>query len=209
MNISQVSPNYNNMTSNMSKNSKNKKDINFKGYLVCNKALTKLETSMAYGFAKFADSTPMESLVKKTNSNKKIHDNLFAHLIVFGSTLLSGMYMVKTITNKKLEDQKRKTLAINQGIVFVLSTVMAYTFDKMLAKKTNHVIDKYKALNANEKNLANQVKGIKIAKTTIIIDMVYRFIAPVAVTPVANYFGNKMQEKKAARAKVQAYIPQR
>lgn len=159
-----------------------------------------VENNIASVFGKMIQSKPAEKLVKGTmNSPKWIKDNMFAHLIVLGSTALSGAYVVKTLRNDKLDERKRKTLAINQAAVFGVSTVMAYTFDKALGKWTNNLIDKFKKINAGNPHLDKYVNGIKIAKTTIIIDMVYRFIAPVAVTPVANHFGNKIEIKSKAK----------
>ena len=159
-----------------------------------------IENNIAKIFGKVMQSKPAEKLVKGTqNSPGWVKNNLFSHLIVLGSATLSGAYVVKTLTNDKLDERKRKTLAINQSAVFGVSTIMAYTFDKALGKWTNNLIDKFKKVNAGNPKLDKYVNGIKIAKTTIIIDMVYRFIAPVAVTPVANYFGNRLEIKKDSK----------
>ena len=73
---------------------------------------------------------------------------------------------------------------------------MGYTFDKKMDKTVENFIKKYKTLNKGGINLEKQAKGIDIAKKLIIFDTMYRFIAPVLVTPLANHIGNKMQEKK-------------
>lgn len=195
---------------------------------------------------------------------KEHRDNLLAHLIVLGSTIMSGFYVAKTLNNKNMDEEKRKTLAINQGLVYIASTIMAYTFDFWAGKKIAPYMDGLKEVNdeTNQKNvekffsltkkliprehleglvgekqagitneqldklvkkaksiLSNQnlvdfdnslktiktkeqldglLVGAKKAKTIMTVDMVYRFIAPVIVTPLANAIGNKLQAKKEA-----------
>ena len=153
-------------------------------------------TKMAGWLGKLAESKPAEKLVNWTDKHPLIKDNLMSHLIVLGSALLSGFYVAKTLNNEKMDKHKRTTLAINQGATFIVSTIMAYTFDGWARSAFNkHIIANFELANKNIKNLSQLKKGIGIARTTIIIDMVYRFIAPVLVTPIANHIGNKMQEK--------------
>lgn len=171
----------------------------FKGGFKEPKALASFIDKVAEKYVKMLGSKQGQNLINWTEKHPGFKKNYFAHLIVLGSTLLSGMYVVKTINNKKLDAEKRRTLAINQGAVFALSTVMAYTFDKMLNKKTDAVITKFKTLNKNLGNLDQCVDGIKKGKSIVVIDSVYRFIAPVLVTPIANHIGNKINEKKAAK----------
>lgn len=182
------------------------------------KFMDPIEDSISKGFAWIMQTKTMENIIRKTdlhktNQIKKIedynakdpsvkkqyNDMLFSHLIVLGSTILSAFYVLKTVTNKKLDEARRKTLAINQGAVYALSTIMAYTFDQKLNKTVDKVIDNYKKANEGKvlkANLDMQVSGIKRAKSIIVIDAIYRFIAPVAITPLANYIGNKLQDKK-------------
>lgn len=212
------------------------------------------------GIAAFNENLSDKS--KKLKLVKKYNDNLYSHLIVIGSTVLSGFYVLKTLENKKMDEDKRRTLAINQGLVYVVSTVMAYTFDHWINKKVSGPLKEYSKYNnqENEKNLKalyEQLKenlpedkyrtlvdesklvldnnaitelegaikqslsiekqkllsktqsairsqeylagldsGAKKAKSIMAVDMVYRFIAPVLVTPFANIIGNRLQGKK-------------
>lgn len=158
---------------------------------------------VAKRLGKIAEKAPTEKLMSFINKHPKIENNLFSHLIVLGSTIMSGFYVTKTLTNKKLDKDRRKTLAINQGLVYLASTTMAYTFDSW-AK------DLYKAkvvkpfMKANEhlpKVKLNKLEaGLRNARQIVIFDLMYRFIAPVAITPLANYIGNKLQEHKAAKS---------
>lgn len=151
---------------------------------------------------------------------------LNTHLIVLGSTLLSGFYIIKTLNNKDMDEKRRKTLALNQTLVYGVSTILAYAFDNWAMKKIDKVADKFVELNkdgdvtilkkfyplekeiqkANPQELvelySKQIEKWKgafgLAKSIMIGGLVYRFIAPVVVTPIANAISNKLQANKQA-----------
>lgn len=146
-----------------------------------------------------------KSIVKRTTDSKT---DILKHLTVAIATVISSTYVVKTLNNKKLERKKRTTLAINQGIVFGLSTLMGYTFDKIVNKKMNNFTDKYIKVNpTTDTGLINKYKdGIKTATSLIIFTTIYRYIAPVIVTPIANKIGNRINEKREAELKAKQSI---
>ncbi len=157
---------------------------------------------MAKRFAELAESKPTEHLINWIQKHPKLEKNLFSHLIVLGSTMLSGFYVVKTLNNKQMDSEKRKTLAINQGLTYALSTVMAYTVDdKLKAIFKKHVIDVFDKANKTMPKAEKEVlkSGLIMARTIMVFDTVYRFIAPVVVTPFANALSNKLKEDKAAK----------
>lgn len=184
--------------------------VHFGGFtqkLTDNRLYNAIESGVIKGCFMLADTKAMKSLVEKTtNKTKKspkfIDEKLTSHLIVLGSTILSGFYILKTIKNKDLDEEKRKTLAINQGLTYAVSTAMAYTFDNWLTKGYNKFIDNFKDANKAMGKTSEEIdkwgSGLKLAKSIIIIDTVYRFIAPVMVTPIANWCGNKLKEHKKA-----------
>lgn len=159
-----------------------------------NRGMDKVTTSLAKGTAKILELKPVEKLIDKTKNN----DYLVSHLTVLTSLVLSGFYMKKTMENKDLEDTKKKTLAINQGAVLVLSTALSYTFDRYAKKHITQFSDNFIKANAGEEaRMLDKYKvGIKAAASMMIFGMMYRFVAPVAVTPIANHIGNKIQDKK-------------
>lgn len=198
------------------------------GGLTNNRVFNKIETSVAEGCGWLVGTDTAKKLVTATNKQKWLSEKLTSHLIVLGSTLLSGFYIAKTLKNKDMEESKRKTLAINQGLVYGLSTVMAYVFDGKARKYFNkNIIAKFVEINkkgqrekfakilsenpnwdkatrtrealkshrAFVKNLNKWKDGFALARTIIIVDTVYRFIAPVIVTPFANKLGNNLKEK--------------
>jgi len=159
----------------------------------CNKGMDKVTTGIAKGLGHFLGVKPVEKLIDKTKNL-----DLVSHLQVLTSLVLSGFYMKKTMENQDLEEQRKKTLAINQGGVLVASTILSYTFNGFAGKKVADFTDKFMKANASEdpKLLAKYKVGIKAASSMMIFGIMYRFIAPVAVTPIANHIGNRIQEKK-------------
>ena len=81
---------------------------------------------------------------------------MVTHMTVLGSTLISSMYVIRTLNNDKLDSEKRKTLAINDGLTWAVSTVGAYLLDAKLANwwedVTRRFVANYLKNNPNEKN---------------------------------------------------------
>lgn len=158
-----------------------------------NKSMDKFAMKLAKTFGKLLELKPVEKIVERTKNW-----DLVSHLSVFTSVVLSGFYIQKTLENKKLDEHRKMTLAINQGIVCLFSGALAYTFDKISNKKTGEFIEKFKNINAGDANLSKYVDGINAAKKIMIFGFIYRFISPVIATPIANSIGNKLQEKNEA-----------
>lgn len=185
-----------------------------------------------------------------SNHTEKL-DSVVDHMQVMGSVIISGMYMTETLRNKQLDEDRRRTLAVNQGLTFLLSTIGSYTIDrsidswwekvtakyaqkqtgdnKILEKITNINNEIIKAaeakhnkqwkqipkkqrpklmttLNYIEENLPNttlesKLRGMGVLKKLIVFGTVYRFLAPVAVTPFATWVGNKLAAQKQAKKK--------
>ena len=56
-------------------------------------------------------------------------DNLFQYCLTLGSVITSGLYMQRTLTNKELDKDRKQTLAVNQGLTLLVSTLGAYALD--------------------------------------------------------------------------------
>lgn|SRR5574344_219585 len=153
-------------------------------------------TLIAKGLAPVIDTKPCKWLFDKTKNCQA----LTSHLSAFTSLVLSGFYIGKTLTNDNLDNKKRRTLAINQGGTCVLSTISAYSLDKVLDRKINIFKNKFKAVNVNKPlpdSLGNYERGIRAAASIMIFGVMYRFVAPVLITPIANAIGNTLNEKEA------------
>jgi hypothetical protein len=159
---------------------------------VVNKIYDKYTEVLAKGLGKVLDNGVAEKVINATK-----HTNLVAHMACATSLVLSGFYMKQTLQNKKLDKKKRTTLAVNQGTVAILAGVMAYAVDNIVNKKIENFTQNFKMVNYNEESkiLKEHLTGIKNAKTMMIFGLMYRFISPVIVTPLANMIGDKIQSK--------------
>ncbi len=84
-------------------------------------------------------------VIDKLTDKVKNSDNLFKHFLAVGSAITSGMYMYKTVTNDKLDKDRKNTLAVNQFLTFVLSTAGAYALDGYLGDWWQKQTAKYAA----------------------------------------------------------------
>ncbi len=139
------------------------------------------------------------------------------HMVTAGSFLTSGMYVQQTLNKKELDPEKRKTLAINQGLCFVIPTIAAYTVDHLLndwVKKREYRysgLQDYKAEMAKiegkskeeiEKitgGLSNRLKGVRILAGLATFTLIYRYATPVLITPLANKIGDWVNARSAAK----------
>lgn len=212
MQILTVSSNINNSQSKFKKDFNNSSNVAFTSAPVKSnffKPFKDAMSPMTTRYKDFMDKTTdkiAEKLVKilekpfaeKIINKVKDMKHLTAHLTAFTSIILSGFYIQKTLDNKKLDDKNKKTLAINQAAVTALSAGLSYWFDKRADEKIAKFTDTFMKMN-NIKN-AEQIKmytnGIKTASTIMIFMTIYRFVAPVIITPFANYIGQKLHENE-------------
>jgi len=190
MQIQQVSNNYNNVTFGT-------KNVKSKIFTPITKPISnateKAETQIAHGITKILGTKTAQKVIESTKGY-----NLVSHLTALTGVVLSGFYIQKTLENKNLDEQRKKTLAINQAVVTVLSTFGAYKVDKLLNEQIKKFTDKFMKINAGEaaNDLVTFKNGISAAKSIMIFGVIYRFIAPVFATPIANVIGNQLQKNK-------------
>lgn len=161
----------------------------------CKKAQNKLTDFIARRIASILN---IESVTKFVNRVKN-SNNLVAHCTAITSIILSGFYIQQTLENEKLDPDRKKTLAINQGATTILSTFISYTLDKITKNNVDKFAKKFEKFNENletKANIERYKKGIGNAASIMIFMTIHRFIAPVLVTPLANHIGNKLQEQQ-------------
>lgn len=81
-------------------------------------------------YKRFYNSKFAKSFIEHTKG--KAWNNMTTHMSALGSTLISSMYVIKTLENDKLDPEKRKTLAINDVLTWGVSTAGAYFLDAKL-----------------------------------------------------------------------------
>ena len=93
------------------------------------------------------------------------------HMQAIGSYVISGMYMLQTIRNKDMDEDRRRTLAINQGLTLVASTAIAYFVSEKLVEPWNkHVSMKYAA---NKRGITVEQLGKELEKHRAKIKKIY------------------------------------
>ena len=147
----------------------------------------------------------------------KLPGEMTEHMATLGSILTSGTYMYKTLNNKDLDSDRRKTLAVNQGLCCVIPTIGAYTVSRLLTKFKKNAEYKYCGLKEQQmalgqiskeeaiefkKSFGDKLKGFNALTSLITFTLIYRYLTPVLITPLANWIGRKLNgedEKEAQK----------
>ena len=125
------------------------------------------------------------------------------HFLTFAVST-AGAYLVDGLLNKKWNavTQKYAELYLNKpDIAKIIEKENA-----RLVKEGKNKIDliDYVADYCNDPKLVRRIKGMGVGKTLLIATMIYRYLVPVAVTPIANKLGDKfLAHKKEQEAKLQ------
>ena len=147
------------------------------------------------------------------------------HMATLGAMVTSSVYMGRTLTNKDLESDKKKTLAINQFLCFLIPTICAYWVNHKLAGFNKNIERKYSGIQSQKlalgeisaekaaeiiKKKSDRLKGFKTLATLGTFTLIYRYLTPVAITPAANAIGrwanNKSQAKKTEKQQAQVAL---
>ena len=112
--------------------------------------------------SKVIDSKPTFWLADKLKNS----DNLFQHCLTTGSVITSGLNKQKTLTNDKHDKDRKRTLAWNKALKFIVSTIGAYTLDKSLKNWWENVTARYAGYQLGDEKFAENFKNsnIKIAE---------------------------------------------
>lgn len=117
--------------------------------------------SLTDGIAKYYYGPLMSSKVTNWLFHRNDIGRIVDHMQALGSYVISGMYMTQTLKNKDMDEDRKITLAINQGLTLVASTAIAYLVSERLVGPWNkHVSMKYAAnkLETTTEKLAENLK---------------------------------------------------
>lgn len=159
-----------------------------------------IENIMAKKFiAPIMDSNIMGKLADKLGNKKDITD----HMATIGSFVTTTTYAGTTLKNKNLERKPARTLALNQILVTALSTIGAYTINGGLEKFTKNMSYKFRDTNKNlpDKLLEKRIKGFGVAQKLLTFSLMYRYVAPVLVTPIASKIGKALNSNDSKTPK--------
>ena len=173
------------------------------------KVKTKVRDILANTYGKFMLNNGKSRKVAEFLNNMDKND-ASRHFQVVGSLVTSSAYMAATLKNKDIEKKNGRTLAINQGLGFVIPTIAAYTVDSLLRNfnktleydysgKVRRKVELSKMSQAEAdaaiEKLSKRLKGFRTLMPIVTFTMIYRYIVPVAITPVANKVGNWLNEQ--------------
>ena len=171
------------------RNCKNIKNESF-GSAALTKTYSAMTDTLALGMGKVLNT---ESVIK---FSEKFHNtNIADYVFKASGILLSSFVMFKTLTSDKIEEKRKKPLALNTGLSCAVATVGGLTVDKLLDKPVEKFIKKFVVSNPTVKNMDKLVDGIKVAKSAILFGTIYRFIVPVLATVAAEKIVNSNQRK--------------
>jgi len=164
-------------------------NISFKGNPVAKLYDNGLE-KLAKFFGKILDNKKVQNYAEKLQ-NTAIEN----HVMAASGTIVSSFYVINTLKSKKIEEERKGPLIYNSIISWALATSGGYTVDKLLNKYLKKFEANYKKVNAGDKNLEKQLRGIKIVKSALIFGMMYRWVTPWISTILAEKVWNKKLNK--------------
>ena len=159
-----------------------------------------------------------EKVAKVSEKLSKVKGGMTELMATFGSLITSSVYVQRTLTNKDLDPERRRTLAINQVLCFFIPTIAAYSVNNSLKEVTKKVEYRYAGWKEREmeiaklekkildnktieKDLGTKLKGVRILSSLATFTLIYRYATPVVITPIANWLGGKLNAKKREQAK--------
>lgn len=157
-------------------------------------------------FLKIANSNPMQKIVewasqKTTKTNRKGElivnknsDKLAQYLMIGFSAILQTNHIVNILRNHQMPQERKETLAVNNGLAFILPTLGALTIDNSINKSSDRFEKYIKEIN-NHKLSKDAIKGIKAAKTLFIFTMMYKYASTIITTPLADVTTDFMRDK--------------
>lgn len=179
-----------------------------KGLDLLSKGLSKADDvaseTAAKGLGKIAQWNFVEKGCRKL---AEWSDNYFRHVIAAEGLYLGGFYIFNTLRSKTIQEDQKVPLAINQGLVTLVATVGAYTLDKIVGGWINSAKNIFEEVNkgkVSQKVLDNCLSGFSKMRTLVAFGLIYRFIAPVMVTPIANRISNELKARKDKKKAEQA-----
>lgn len=158
------------------------------------KAYSAFTDKLAVGMSKVLNSN---SVIK---FSEKFHNtNIADYVFKASGVLLSSFVVLKTLKSDKIEESRKKPLALNTALSCAVATASGLYVDKLLEKHVEKFVKSFKLANPNLKNMDRLVDGIKVTKSALLFGTIYRFIVPVLATiaaeKIVNTKGDKQQNK--------------
>lgn len=150
-------------------------------------------------------STEFLNKLKKAKDSEAVQQNLAAFREELAKTesnkheikaLDELIESIKTDTDLKFKDLKK---AVKSGVtdkILKPSNASGFVSNYIETISKNKSIANPEKYTEFFKTLSTNLVGVGVLKKLLIFTMIYRFVSPIAVTPLANMVGNKIFEKK-------------
>ena len=173
---------------------------------------SKIAKGIASGLGKVADRSG--DMFEKLSKSGVSASDLTLYLNSASSAVTTGLYVYKSLTDKKKTKNEKLTQALNQVLTFGISQALTYTVMGALKNVNKGVCKKFAEVLTNkkteEKTINMLTEGAKSAVGLVVSSSISRLIVPVGVTPIANKLGEKLckfidkrDAEKAAKAQEQ------
>lgn len=129
------------------------------------------------------------------NLSEKFHKTNFEqHMMNATDILTTGVFVLKTMSDKKLEDKRKKVLSINSILSTGMCVLGGLGLNKLLQKPIENFTKGFIEANKNSLDLAKYLEGIRVAKSTLILGGIYYILIPVISTFLAERVEKKINE---------------
>lgn len=129
------------------------------------------------------------------NLSEKFHKTIFEqHMMNATDILTTGVFVLKTMGDKKLEDKRKKVLSINSILSTGMCVLGGLGLNKILQKPIENFTSGFIKANKNSPDLAKYLEGIRVAKSTLILGGIYYILIPIISTFLAERVEKKIDE---------------
>ena len=184
-----------------------------------------VDTKFTEKTVKFLNGESENRFARAIGKAINVKQKWFQHAIAMESIYLTSFYMYNTKKSKAIPEDQKCPMMINQALVTTLCTALGYTIDSKISKffnKVKHVYTASNLLNTVEK-MGPQVaaakqaaktagavdaaikiplkhvngigNGISKLKSVLVFGFIYRYFAPVFITPIANRVSEFFEKK--------------
>ncbi len=147
--------------------------------------------NLSKGIGKLIDSRFVQKM-----SEKFYNTRFEQHMICLTDLFATGIFIEQTKKNKKIEQERKKTLMYNAGISTGLCIGGSYIIDNMLKKPTEKFIEKFSSINKNSPKLEKYIEGIRIVKPALIMGGLYY----IAIPFISTFWADRIPQSNLKRA---------
>lgn len=149
-----------------------------------------------------ASSKPIKAIVDWA-AKEKNSDNIVPYLMISYSAFLQANHIYNINKDKKIPQERKEPLLVNNTLAFILPTIGALTIDKKLnnsIKRFQDYAEKTRGRSFNE----IEKKGIKTMKSVFVFGLMYKYFATVITTPMADVVTDWMRKNGMFKTNPQA-----